>query len=266
MHDPTKVLLGATHSSSKFGVQAFSGDPAVLVAGLAVRLKTDGTLSLIKADGGWLGVSLGRSLSDTSKVAILAAGELVPMRMALKRASGSATITSYANLVSGTADTLTIGATVFTAQAGAATLGAGTFQAATSNDATATSLAAQINAHATAKTLVKAVAVGPLVSLVAVSAGAAGNDVAVVYVDNGSIGLTLAGLSGGKLAGGSAAPSDIAYAAKGTKAYINDATGEVDSSDFGTISDATIVSAPLTGITEAGTQVGAVLVDIPGGL
>ncbi len=115
-------------------------------------------------------------------------------------ASGTITVTSYANLVSGTDDSVTVGATVFTAQVGAATLGTGTFQAATSNSATALSLATQINAHATAGALVKAVAFGAVVHITAIAGGTAGNAIALAYTDNDTnVGATKSGtfLTGG---------------------------------------------------------------------
>jgi hypothetical protein len=115
-------------------------------------------------------------------------------------ARGLVTITNFANLVSGTDDSITVGATVFTAQVGAATPGAGTFQAATSNSTTATSLAAQINAHATAGALVKARAVGAKVEIMAIAGGTAGNSIALVYTNNdANVGATVSGatLSGG---------------------------------------------------------------------
>lgn len=107
---------------------------------------------------------------------------------------GQVEITSYANLVSGTDDTIQVGATVFTAQAGAATLGTATFQAATSNTATATSLAAQINAHATAGALVLATSVGAIVYLRAIDRGVDGNTIDLIYTDNDTnIGATVSG-------------------------------------------------------------------------
>lgn len=115
-------------------------------------------------------------------------------------ASGNATITSYANLVATTPDTIQVGVTVFTAQAGAATLGTATFQAATSNNATAASLAAQINAHAVAGAKVHAVAVGAVVTITALADGESGNSIALIYVDNASsAGATVSGatLTGG---------------------------------------------------------------------
>ncbi len=109
-------------------------------------------------------------------------------------AYGEVKITSYANLISGTADKVTIGATQFTAQAGAATPGAATFQAATSNTLTATSLAAQINAHATASTVVRARAQGAIVYLTALHGGTAGNAIVLTYTNNdGNVGATVTG-------------------------------------------------------------------------
>jgi hypothetical protein len=119
------------------------------------------------------------------------------------KATGVITISSYANLVSGTDDAITVGGTAFTAQAGAATLGEATFQAATSNDATAASLAAQINAHAVASTKVVATVLNAVVTLTAVADYSPGNDVTLTYTDNDTnVGAVLSGLSGGALSGG----------------------------------------------------------------
>lgn len=123
--------------------------------------------------------------------------------IAIVAASGIITVTSYANLVSGTDDVITIEGVAFTAQTGAATLGTATFQAATSNDLTAASLAAQINAHATTSELVVASVVGAVVTLTALENGYGGNAIDLTYTDNDTnVGATLSGLSGGKLSGG----------------------------------------------------------------
>jgi hypothetical protein len=121
----------------------------------------------------------------------------------LAQAEGTVTISSYANLVSGTDDAITVAGVAFTAQTGAVTLGEATFRAATGNTETAASLAAQINAHATAKLLVEATAALGVVTIKAKSAGFAGNDIGVSYTDNDTnVGATLGGLVGGKLSGG----------------------------------------------------------------
>lgn len=110
-------------------------------------------------------------------------------------AAGEVKITSYANLVSGTADTVTVGATTFTAQSGAVTPGGATFRASSSNTATALSLATQINAHATASTVVKARAEGAICYITALHGGTAGNSIVLTYADNGggNIGATVTG-------------------------------------------------------------------------
>ena len=119
------------------------------------------------------------------------------------QAQGVFTVSSYANLVSGTADTVSVAGVAFTAQAGAATPGAATFQAATSNNATAASLATQINEHATTKALVVATVDGAVVTVKAKNAGSAGNDIAAAYADNDTnVGGAWTGLSAGKLSGG----------------------------------------------------------------
>jgi hypothetical protein len=81
MHDPTKVLLGTTGSSAKDSIQNFDADPADFPAGTAVRLKSDGSLSKEVGDGSLIGVSLGKSLSNDGRTAVLRAGDAVPIRL-----------------------------------------------------------------------------------------------------------------------------------------------------------------------------------------
>jgi hypothetical protein len=266
--DASKVILASSLSSVK-DVEAFNADPASFPAGLCVRLASTGDLSLAKSAGMLVGVSKGKSLSDHKKTDVLRTGLKVPVRAALLRAQGEITVTNFAHLTDAGADTVTIGATVFTAQTDAATPGAGTFQAASSNNATATSLATQINAHTTAGDLVFAVASAAVVTLYAKAEGTSGNDVTVIYTNtaNGT-GITLDGITDDKLTGGSDDPSDIDYITVGTKMYINDETGMADLalSGFSTISDAIYISSYKTGIMEDNSQVGAVLVDMAGGL
>jgi hypothetical protein len=260
-HDATKCLMGAAQTSDAV-VSDHAGDPATYLAGLAVRQKSDGTLSMTKADGRWVGVSLGRSLSDHKKTSVLRTGRKVPMLVERQPARGEIEITSYANLVSGTDDSITVGATAFVAQAGAATPGDATFQAATGNDETAASLVIQINAHATAGALVVASAVGAVITITAKDNSTAGDTIALAYTDNDTnVGATVSGATLDD------SDDSADWLVLGAKAYISDTTGKVDDPNSGaTISDATIASGLLTGIAEDGTEVAAVLVDIPGGL
>lgn len=116
-------------------------------------------------------------------------------------ASGNITITSYANLLTTTPDSVGVAGVTFTAQSGAVTLGDATFRAATGNTETAASLAAQINGHAVASLSVHAVAALGVVTITALDSGSNGNAIALAYTDNGSgnIGATKSGtvLSGG---------------------------------------------------------------------
>jgi hypothetical protein len=74
-HDPTKVLMGATQSAHR-EVTNYNGSRE---AGLILRLKNDGTLSITKADGELIGVSLGRDLSDIGRTSVCRKGLRVPV-------------------------------------------------------------------------------------------------------------------------------------------------------------------------------------------
>lgn len=135
---------------------------------------------------------------------LLISSDFADADVTVAAADGTITITDFADLVSGTDDGVTIEGVTLTAQAGAAVEGENTFQAATSNEVTAASLAAQINAHETLSELVVATVVGAVVTLTALADNPwDGNDIDVSYTDNDTnVGITLGGLSGGKLAGG----------------------------------------------------------------
>jgi hypothetical protein len=81
MHDSTKVQMGNVGSNIK-EIDNRAGDPATFEAGLCVHLKSDDTLSLASADGSKLGISLGASLSDTKRTAIVRKGVDVPIQVA----------------------------------------------------------------------------------------------------------------------------------------------------------------------------------------
>jgi hypothetical protein len=77
MHNPDHTLMGATQSSLK----EVSNHKGEIEAGLAVHLKSDDTLSVAKADGGLLGISLGKDLSDIARTAIVRKGLRVPLKL-----------------------------------------------------------------------------------------------------------------------------------------------------------------------------------------
>lgn len=81
-----------------------------------------------------------------------------------------------ATLVSSIAgNTITVNGVVFTGTAGVVVLGAGTYSIDTSDTAAATSLAAQINAHATLTGVVTATSAAGVVTMKAVTEGTSGN-------------------------------------------------------------------------------------------
>lgn len=262
-HNATKVLLGTTRSSNRV-VSEHDSDPTTFLAGLAVSLNSSAALSLASADGARIGVSLGKSLSDTTQTAVCRKGLKVPLRVMSDFARGDVTITNFANLVATTPDTLAVAGVTFAAQSGAATLGQATFRAATSNNATAASLAAQINAHATSGALVHATASNAVVHIRALSAGDGGEALTLVYTDNHSdIGLTVTG-SGTLIGGG----TDFTIA-KGAVVYIDSATGKATESNSETavVSNAIYAEAgTFTGIDESGSNVTVALIDMSGGL
>lgn len=265
-HDATKVLMGTTRSVIR-DVTFEKADPATFVAGVAVRRKADGGLQ-IEDDltAALIGISLGADLADTAKTAVCRAGLGIPLRLREQPyAAGDVTITDYANLVHTTEDTIEIAGVVFIAQAGVATPGEDHFQSATSNAATATSLAAQVNNNAVAKLLVSAVAVGAVVTITAKDAGEEGNDLTLVYVDSApaSIGATVTGA--GTLEGGELGLDTLAI---GAQVHVDEVTGEaVDALDDAAVeTSAVYVSGILTGVNVDGSTCQVALVDFPGGL
>ncbi len=77
MHSTSKVQMGTTKSSSRTVVP----HKGVWAAGVAVRRKNDGTLSVTSTDGDFYGVSLGRDLSNAGYSSICIAGLGVPLQL-----------------------------------------------------------------------------------------------------------------------------------------------------------------------------------------
>jgi hypothetical protein len=258
LHDAIKVLLGSTRSSFKV-VTEHSGNPATFLAGLAVSRTSGDSLSLAASAGKRIGISAGKSLSDHSRTAVIRKGLGVPLIAG--NAYGVVTITSYANLVNSGDDEITVGEVTFVAQSGAATPGEATFRAASSNDATATSLAAQINAHEDLDGVVVATVVSAAVHIRAVDAGAAGEEIALTYSDEGTatVGATVTG-SGTLIAVPSVAGQPVYVdTVLGTSVYSSAANAAITNAVYAN-------SARITGVNEAGAEVDVVIVDMPGGL
>lgn len=74
-HSASKVLMGNIDQTFKH-VESKAGN---IAAGTIVRLKNDGTISVAKADGAPLGISLGKDLSDAGFTSYAMSGTRVPI-------------------------------------------------------------------------------------------------------------------------------------------------------------------------------------------
>lgn len=77
-HSASTIYMGSTRSKIKEVINK-AGDPATYLAGLCVHQKSDDTISLTAAHGSKIGISLGRSMSDTKRTAICTKGMEVPI-------------------------------------------------------------------------------------------------------------------------------------------------------------------------------------------
>ncbi len=262
-HDASKVVFGSTQSSDK-AIVCFDADPADFPAGTAVRIDSDGALSVAVSDGGLYGVSAGKSLSDTKKTAVVKFGDRVPVLLTPYYASATITISNYSNLYSDGGDVISVGGVDFVAQNAVVTEGDATFRAATGITETRDSLLAQINSHETSSAVVIATAVSTNQVLVtALLPGEAGNDIVCQYADSGESTVGASVSDGGSLDGG----VDFSdYAAPGKVVYISDTTGYADIADNGTASGAVFLTSELTGLYQDGSTAYCALVDMGGGL
>jgi len=261
MHSASKVLLGSTRQGgSGFAkvVSSFADNPATFKAGLAVRMASTGALSL--SSGSLLGVSLGKSLSDDTRTAVCRKSGGVPLRV--MKYYGTVTITSYANLIDAGFDEVEVAGVTFVAQAGAATLGTATFRAATSNNATATSLAAQINAHETAGAKVIAVAASAVVHIASIEDNPASAPT-LAYSDEGTatVGATVSG---------SGTLSTLAVT-RGTPVYVHSSLGKAVASTHtsAVVTNAVYAqdSATLEGVDpDGGSSCLVAMIDMEGGI
>lgn len=77
-HNSAKVVMGGTISS----IKEATSKKGSIAAGLAVRLKSDDTITTALADGSLLGISLGVDLSGTDFTSICRKGLGVPVKLA----------------------------------------------------------------------------------------------------------------------------------------------------------------------------------------
>jgi len=119
------------------------------------------------------------------------------------QAQGVFTVSDYTHFTQSGIDTITINGVVLTAQDGAVVAGQPTFRAATSNNATASSIASQINALSTLNNVVIATVVDNVITVKAKNSGSSGNLITAIYTNaGGTAGGAWSGLVSGKLAGG----------------------------------------------------------------
>jgi hypothetical protein len=76
-HNASKVVMGVPRKSFK----VVDNQVGTQLAGVALRAKSDGTLSVTLADGELLGISVGKDLSDAGRTSICRAGLAVPIRL-----------------------------------------------------------------------------------------------------------------------------------------------------------------------------------------
>lgn len=261
MHNASQVLLGSTRQGgSGFAkvVSSHSDSPATFKAGLAVRMSSTGALSL--SSGFLMGVSLGKSLSDTTRTAVCRKSGGVPLR--ILKYYGTVTISSYANLVDSGDDEIVVAGVTFVAQTGAATPGDATFRAATSNNATASSLATQINAHATAGAKVYAQAASAVVHLVCIEDNPT-EAPTLTYSDEGTSTV-------GASVSGSGTLSTTAVT-RGTPVYMHSTLGKAVASTHTSAVATNAVyaqdSAYLEGLDpDGGSSVAVAMIDMEGGI
>lgn len=262
-HNLEECAMGSVGSSSR-ETSEHASDPATFPAGIAVRISSTGALSTTKAAGRWAGISLGKSLSDTSKTSVCRTGLRVPVQIESAPARGLVTISSYADLVDTSNDTLKIGATTFTFKTSASLEGEVLCAASGSTNAVvAAALVTKINAHSVAGTLFKATALSNAVTITALNNATLGEDIDLIYTDASptTIGLTTDDVT---FTGGAASAD---YVTIGAKVYFSDTTGKADDANSGaTISSAIYVSEAITGFDESGNAVAAALIDMPKGL
>lgn len=152
----------------------------------------------------------------------------VTMATAVANAQAEGTVT-FASAATG--DDITVGATTFVATEGAVVLGAATYSVDTGDEQAATSFAAQVNAHATASTVVAAVRDGDEVTLTAIAAGAAGNAIVLTSVDGTTTAVSGSGTLEGGVDASTATIGETVFVGTAGAVTLGHATFSVDTGD-----------------------------------
>lgn len=176
------VLADASAASIASGSLTFSGTALV-----------DGSIALMI--GGRrvvVAVTAGDSASTIASAAATAIGKHASGTVTFSSADASDNIT-----IAGTTDAGESISVQFVGTTGAVTPGDATYSVDTGNNEAAASFVAQVNAHASAKKLVRASAASAVVTLRAVEHGTLGNSIALTATDGTDTALSGATLSGG---------------------------------------------------------------------
>lgn len=241
-HDPTKFLMGATGSSDR-NVSDYAADPASFPAGVAVRQKNDGGLSLSSSDGALVGVSLGKSMSDHKKTSVVRDGNRVPLALTNEGTKSSLTVgdLTFEALTEGTdGDSITI-TLADTETAGAETV---------SVDGTDITIGME-DGVSTAQQIADAV-----------EASEAASALVTVTIAGGEESTAQDAATEDNLAGGA---EPYPFAVLGAAVRVSNSTGKAISSS-GTLTGATYISGKLTGVAEDGSEIAVALIDMGGGL
>lgn len=234
MHDPTKMLMGATQSSDK-EASIYASDPASFPAGRAVRLNSSGALSLASGDGQLIGVSLGKSLSDVTKTSVCRAGHRVPLELAAYLVHDDLTLVKKVNAAVSVEflDTETAGSETVTVT-GDADEGYLISVGMDAGTSTATQIKAALDGEAAALALIETVITG--------TAGDPQSALAEDVIET------------------------LGQPVVGAAVRVSNVTGKAVPTGVGALTGAQYVSGALTGVAEDASEINVALIDMGGGL
>lgn len=245
-HDPSRVVLGQA-GSSIMESSALIENPLNFPSGTAVRLRSTGGLSTQKAQGSLIGVSLGRSLSSTSKMAVARSGLDIPLLitdLSVKSELVEGDLTFKAQAAGVAGDSITV-----------ELLDGGTAGA---EEVTVTDLAISVSMEDGVSTAAQIKA--------AIDASAEAIALIEVIIADGESATAQDAFAEAPLAGG----RDLGdFVVEGQPVYIDDATGLANASDESAVTITNAVyakSGALIGVKNDRTEVPCCLINMIGGL